>query len=272
MRVSLARITSALNEGAQLGRTKWKGPKRKSDEVELPAASDPTIRNEILLSLPHKEYNQVFRRLEFIPLPTATVLHRPCEIIKFAYFINSGLASILIVMADGKSVEVGLTGKEGFVGLPLIVALKTGPTLVNMQVQGSGYRVDAKDFVELLGVCPALRNSLQRYSQQLAMQAAQVAACNRIHEVDQRLARWLLMSQDRLGGNLIPLTQEFLAHMLGTRRASVTEAAGRLQKTGMITYRRGQVLVENRDKLEAAACECYGAMIRQSRSWQGETK
>ncbi len=206
------------------------------------------------------------------PLPTATVLHQPSEIIKFAYFINSGLASILIVMANGKSVEVGLTGKEGFVGLPLLVALRSGPTRAVMQVQGSGYRLDTKDLIELLGLCPVLKNALQRYSQQLAMQAAQVAACNRIHEVDKRLARWLLMSQDRLGGNLIPLTQEFLAHMLGTRRASVTEAAGRLQKIGLITYRRGQVVVQNRDKLEAATCECYGAMVRQLENWQGESK
>lgn len=255
-----------------MGRTKWKGQGRKSLGTELPEAADPAVRNEILLSLPHKEYNLVFRRLEFAPLPTASLLNEIFEPIKFAYFVNSGLASILVVMSDGKSVEVGITGKEGFVGVPLLVGLKSSPTRVVMQVHGSGFRVTIKDLAELLTDCPSLKNSLNRYSQQLAIQAVQVAACNRLHEVDQRLARWLLMSQDRLGGNLIPLTQEFLAHMLGTRRASVTEAAGRLQKAGLITYRRGQVTVQNRDRLEAASCECYGAMVRQLKNWQLEAK
>ncbi len=249
-----------------MGIIKWQGPGRKSSEPELRGTSDPAVKNEILLSLPHKEYNQVFRRLEFVPFPTATLLNEIFEPIKFAFFINSGLASVLIVMSDGKSVEVGLTGKEGFVGLPLLVGLKSSPTRVVMQVAGSGFRLAIKDLNELLDDCPNLKNSLNRYSQQLQFKQ------RRIHEVDQRLARWLLMSQDRLGGSLIPLTQEFLAHMLGTRRASVTEAAGRLQKGGLITYRRGQVVVQNRDKLEAATCECYNAMVRQLKNWQIETK
>jgi len=111
---------------------------------------------------------------------------------------------------------------------------------------------------------------LNRYSQVLAMQAMQVAACNRLHEVPERLARWLLMSQDRIGGDKVPLTQEFLAHMLGTRRASVTVGAGILQKAGLITYTRGAVTVVNRSELEDAACECYQALARQSQKWRSE--
>src|SRR5467141_1636663 len=119
-------------------------------------------------------------------------------------------------------------------------------------------------------MCPTLEKRLHRYSQVLAMQASQVAACNRLHEVDERLARWLLMCQDRIGSDFVPLTQEFLAHMLGTRRASVTVAAGILQKAGLITYQRGRVTVVDRSRLEGAACECYETMGRQSKKWQGD--
>jgi CRP-like cAMP-binding protein len=117
-----------------------------------------------------------------------------------------------------------------------------------------------------------LAKLLQRSAQELALQATQVAACNKLHEVEERLARWLLMCQDRIKSNVIPLTQEFLAHMLGTRRASVTVAAGILQKAGLIIYNRGKVTIKSRTQLEAAACECYGAIARQTREWQKEAK
>jgi len=117
-----------------------------------------------------------------------------------------------------------------------------------------------------------LEKSLLKYSQELALQAGQIAACNRVHEVDERLARWLLMSQDRLGGSLIPLTQEFLAHMLGTRRASVTVAAGILQKAGLISYVRGQLKIEDRKRLENASCECYATLTRQLNVWKSESE
>jgi CheY-like chemotaxis protein len=120
--------------------------------------------------------------------------------------------------------------------------------------------------------CPDMQQRLLRHSQELTMQATQVAACNRLHKVDQRLARWLVMSQDRLGGDIVPLTQQSLAHMLGTRRASVTVAAGILQRAGLIAYNRGEVRIKNRHKLEKASCECYKTMKRQSRRWQDETK
>src|SRR5207253_10548431 len=119
--------------------------------------------------------------------------------------------------------------------------------------------------------CPQLEKKLNRYSQAFALQATQVAACNRLHEVEERLARWLLMSQDRIGGNQVPLTQEFLAHMLGTRRASVTVAAGILQKAGLITYQRGHVKIVDRTQLEGAACECYEIMQQQDKKWRNES-
>lgn len=228
------------------------------------------VLNLILLGLPAREGDVVRKSLEFIDLPTPFVLHEAGETIKFAYFIESGLASVLTMMVDGKSVEVGLAGKEGFIGLPLIAGLSTSATRVIMQVSGSAYRINSKDFLKLLPTCPILAERLSRYSLDLGMQAIHVAACNRLHEVDERLARWLLMSLDRLGGDTVPLTQEFLAHMLGTRRASVTVAAGILQKAGLITYNRGHVKIDNRAQLEDASCECYAAMKKQSMRWEQE--
>jgi CRP-like cAMP-binding protein len=229
-------------------------------------------QNKILRGLPSKESRAVFAALEFVELPTRTILNETFEPIEFAYFVNSGLASVLNIMEDGKSVEVGLMGKEGFAGIPLLVGFKTSPSRVVMQIGGSAFKIRAKDFAALLSECPQLQRSLFRLSQEMAVQAAQVAACNRLHEVDERLARWLLMSQDRLEGNRVPLTQEFLAHMLGTRRASVTVAAGMLQKAGLIKYTRGEVQIENRKELENAACECYATIVRQSQVWRSEAE
>jgi CRP-like cAMP-binding protein len=228
------------------------------------------VENEILLGLSVKERGLVFSHLTFVELRTHTVLHEPGEPIHFGYFVNKGLASVLTVLLDGKSVEVGLTGKDGFVGLPLIVGFSTSPTRTVIQVDATAFRIDARNLVEVMCQCPGLMNRLQRYVQVLGMQGTQVAACNRLHEVDERLARWLLMCQDRIGSNFVPLTQELLAHMLGTRRASVTVAAGVLQKAGLITYQRGHVTVVDRPRLERAACECYEVMGRQNKKWQSE--
>lgn len=237
-----------------------------------PAGHGPVfLNNRILLSLPDAERASLLPKLQFMSLPVHTMLNEATETIEFAYFINSGLASVLNVMKDGKSVEVGLSGKEGFIGLPLIAGFNTSSTRVVMQVGGDGYKVKAKDIQAVLPLCPKLFMGLSRFSQQLGMQATQLAACNRLHEVNERLARWLLMSQDRLGGDLVPLTQEYLAHMLGTRRASVTVAAGALQKAGLITYKHGQVKIRNRGKLRQASCECYDSLTEQSAKWQNET-
>ena len=203
-------------------------------------AIDPrAIRNEILLALPSKECTAVLAELEFVEIPAYDLLNEMGETIEFCYFMNSGMTSILTIMGDGKGVEVGLTGKEGFIGLPLIVGLKTSATRALVQITGSAFRISAAKLLEALAKCPQLGKKLNRYAQELGMQATQVAACNRVHNVEERLARWLLMtSQDRVGGNIVPLTQEFLSHMLGTRRASVTVAAGILQKAGLIKYRQ----------------------------------
>jgi CRP-like cAMP-binding protein len=229
------------------------------------------IANKILLSLSRKECRQVLPKLEFVRLKLHQVLHEAGETIKSGYFVNAGLISILAVQPDGKTVEVGLIGKEGFAGLPLLVGYTSGPTRAMTQGDGSAYRCDAETLKQLTQQCPELRRQLHRFAYQLAMQSTQIAACNRLHDVVERLARWILMSQDRIRADNLPLTQDFLAHMLGTRRSSVTVAAGVLQKAGLIAYTRGSVTILNRQKLEGAACDCYGIVQQQLKTWEAET-
>ena len=230
------------------------------------------ILNTILLGLPSKESQTLLSKLEFVRLKTHQVLHEPGDTLKSGYFCNTGLVSILTVFPDGKSVEVGLVGNEGFVGVPLVAGLRSSPTRAIAQIEGTAFRVDGETLMAVLRQCPKLERKLQQFSQNLAMQATQIAACNRLHEVDERLARWLLMSADRIGSNSVPLTQEFLAQMLGTRRASVTVAAGILQRAGLIAHTRGDVEIIDRKKLEEAACECYGIMQRRTREWQADSR
>jgi CRP-like cAMP-binding protein len=240
-----------------------------------PAAADGdhrALQNAVLLSLPRKERAAVLSKSEFIVLPPRTLLAKMGQAFEFCYFLNSGVISIIHVMNDGKSVEVGLTGNEGFVGLPLIVGYSTSPTRAIVQIEARAYKIRAQDLKALLRTCPRLEEALHRYAQELAVQAIQIAACNRLHEVDERLARWLLMSQDRVGDSTFPLTQEFISHMLGTRRASVTVAAGILQKAGLITYTRGQVTIKDRPGLESAACECYQGINQQIERWHKDSR
>ena len=230
------------------------------------------INNQILLGVPSHESEILFPKLEFVRLRVHHLLHEVGDPLKSVYFCNSGMISILSVFPNGKSVEVGLVGKEGFIGLPLLVGFQTAPTRAISQLDATGFRVDAESLISILPRCPALEQSLQQYSQMFTMEITQIAACNRLHEVDERLARWLLMCADRVSSNSLPLTQEFLAQMLGTRRSSVTVGAGILQKAGMIGYNRGDVRIIDRKKLEDAACECYGLMQRQRERWRRDAK
>jgi CRP-like cAMP-binding protein len=230
------------------------------------------IHNRILLGLPTKEREMLLPKLEFMRLKVHHVLHEPGDSLKSAYFCNTGLISILTVFDDGKSVEVGLVGKEGFIGLPLVAGFRTAPTRAIAQIEASVFRVDGEALIAILRQCPNLERRLQQFSQIMAAQVTQIAACNRLHEVTERLARWLLMSAERVDSDAMPLTHEFLGQMLGTRRSSVTVAAGMLQKAGMIVHTRGDVRIVDRKKLEEAACECYETMRRQIEHWQGDSE
>lgn len=230
------------------------------------------VHNEILLQLPPEESAIVFPQLEFMRLNNHQFLHEAGGRLKSAYFCNSGIISILSVFPDSTSVEVGLVGKEGFIGLPLIAGFDTTPTRAVVQVESTMFRVEAQAVTGILEKCPKLERKLQQFAQISAAQVTQIAACNRLHDIQQRLARWLLMSADRIGTVSLPLTQELLAQMLGTRRSSVTVAAGILQKAGFIRYGRADLSIIDRKGLEGVACDCYRLMRRQVQVWQGASE
>jgi CRP-like cAMP-binding protein len=245
---------------------------RGSTSRVVKADHDKEIGNLILRSLPRAECARVFSALEFVRLKLHQVLHEPGEVIKSCYFMNDGMCSVLTVQPDGESVEVGLTGKEGFVGLPVIFGFKTSALRIITQGDGSAYRLEVSMLHSLLPQCAALERQLQRYSMILGIQSTQLAACNRLHDMEERLARWLLMSYDRIGNTTMPLTQDFLSQMLGARRSTVSVAAGVLQKAGMISYTRGNVTIVNKARLEATACDCYQIIQQQRDRWQSETR
>src|SRR6266852_3881451 len=172
----------------------------------------------------------------------------------------AGMASLVVLTSDGRSVEVAIVGKDGIVGTPLSVGLELGPQRAVMQIPGIGLRAKSSVLMDVLNSTPELQVKWNRYVLIQALQVAQIAACNRLHEIEQRLARWLLMCQDRVESDLLPVTHEFLAQMLGTGRPSVSLAAGILQKAGIIENLRVTVKIINRKGLESAACECYKAI------------
>jgi CRP-like cAMP-binding protein len=230
------------------------------------------VQNEILLSLPSEESGVIFSKLEFLRLKPHHLLHEVGDSLKSAYFCNTGIVSILNVFSDGEFVEVGLVGQEGFVGLPLIAGFPSAASRAVVQVESTVFRIEASALITLMERCPTLKRKLDQFSQMATVQVTQIAACNRLHGVDQRLGRWLLMCADRVGPTRLPLTQELLAQMLGTRRSSVTVAAGALQKAGLIRYSRGNLDILDRRKLEDSACECYRLMQRQITYWQESSR
>jgi CRP-like cAMP-binding protein len=220
------------------------------------------MRNKLLLAITDLDFAAIRPHLKFLKLPLHFAMHEPNEKVRFAYFVNRGLASTVVVTRDGRNVEAGVAGCEGFTGAPLLAGLSRSPLREQMQIAGEGFRVDGRAFQAVLSKRDGLRTSLTRYAVIHGMQVAQTAACNRLHEVSQRLARWLLIAQDRLDSAILPITHEFLATMLGSDRPSVSVALERLQEKGVVSSRRGVLKVLNRKLLEKAACECYQA-IRQ---------
>jgi CRP-like cAMP-binding protein len=195
--------------------------------------------------------------LEPITLARGDVLYYPQDPVSHVYFPNSGTVSVVATFADGGSVEVGVVGNEGVFGINVVLGSVTTPHEAMVQLPGDGMRASSEALRREFKQGGQLQDLLLRYTQAFIVQISQTAACNKVHPLDGRLARWLLMICDRAPGQDLELTHEFIAVMLGTRRAGVTEAAGRLQDEGLIRYRRGHVTVLDRQGLEATSCECY---------------
>ncbi|MGH8642841.1 MAG: Crp/Fnr family transcriptional regulator [Burkholderiales bacterium] len=219
--------------------------------ASIPAA------NSLLAALPARQYRRLLANLEPVALTFGEVLYDPGQPIRHVYFPSDSLVSLLTLVDGRLALEVGLVGREGMVGIPL--ALGVGVTSVRALVQGAGtaLRMESARFRRELPRCASLRRELHRYAHVLMAQITQTAACNRFHVVKARLARWLLMTRDRVRSDQFRLTQEFLAHMLGVRRVGVTDAAGALQERELISYRRGHIRILDGIGLQAAACRCY---------------
>jgi CRP-like cAMP-binding protein len=239
---------------------------RKGREVKQSGERTNTegkpVGSLILLSIPDSDYSSLRPHLEYVSLPNHLVLHQAGGKLEFAYFPNRGLISLVVVMKDGKTAEAGIVGNEGFTGTLAAVGLSRSTLQTVVQITGDGFRVEVGALQNTLGSAPHLQLMLSRYVAIRGMQVAQTAACNRLHDIGQRLARWLLMTQDRVDSGSLPITHDFLATMLGTDRPTLSLAAGALQKRKLIEYTRGAVEIVNRKKLENSACECYG-VIRQ---------
>ncbi|NEQ20753.1 MAG: Crp/Fnr family transcriptional regulator [Microcoleus sp. SIO2G3] len=217
----------------------------------------PKIVNRLLAALPSAEYQRLVPHLEYVPLPLKQVLYKRGESIQYVYFPNQAIVSLIASPEEDSNVEVGLVGNEGMVGIPAALGDNIATTTAMVQREDSGMRMEASLLKTEFQQGGSLQSLLLRYTQALYAQTSQTAACNRLHQLDERLARWLLLVCDRVESNELRLTQEFISQMLAVRRAGVTEAANRLQQAGLICYNRGRISILNRQDLEATSCSCY---------------
>ena len=219
--------------------------------------------NRLLAAVPSSEFAQLEPHLERVELRLKDLLQEPNERITHLHFPRSGVISAVKEFLDGDIIEVATIGNEGVAGNSVVLDVHFSANRVLVQVPGEALRIETSALLDALDGCPTLRRILLRYSQALFHQVAQTAACNRAHTVDERCARWLLMTHDRVLSDSFILTQEFLSQMLGVHRPTVSLAARMLQKAGIITYVRGQVTVLDRKALEEASCECYRSIVEQ---------
>jgi CRP-like cAMP-binding protein len=230
---------------------------RQTIAARIAAVARAGTPNRILAALPDKDYERMLGRLEPVELSYGQVLFQPGEKIDFVYFPGDCPVSLLTVVDGNRSLEVGLVGREGMIGTALVLGSTTSSVRALVQGTGTALRMKAADFLKALRRSPDLQRTLFHFIDLMMMQLAQNAACNRFHLVEQRLARWLLMTRERLPSNSFYLTHDFLADMLGTRRESVTGAANALKRRRLITYNRGRITILNQRGLEAAACVCF---------------
>jgi len=226
----------------------------------MPDTNRVAIANKLLAAMPRKDYQRLLSGCEQVTLKFGEVLYAPGDSIRYVYFPNDSLVSLL-TLADGHlALEVGMVGREGMVGTPISLGIDISPVRALVQGGGTALRMTSARFRKELRLCPPLQRVLYRYIHVLMAQVTQTAACNRFHLVEQRLARWLLMTLDRVSESHFRLTQEFLSHMLGVRRVGVTKAASALQRRKLIRYSRGSITILDRAGLEAYSCGCYRAV------------
>ena len=232
---------------------------RKSEQQSgaLSSDSQTALRNRLLLSISPSELRGLRQQLEPHRFRQHEILHEPSERLRFAYFPNDGLISLVVSTEDGGTVEVGMVGREGFAGLAGAVGLRRTLLRQIVQMPGEGYRMKIECLEELVKSSRHFQTAICRYAVLMGLHVAQTAACNRLHDAGQRLTRWLLMARDRADLNALPITHDFLSTILGTDRPSVSLAAKILQRNGLIEYKRGRIVILNERKLEAVSCECY---------------
>jgi CRP-like cAMP-binding protein len=226
------------------------------NESGLASGTHDATENRLLRALPARDYRRLAPDLEPVTFSVKQVLYEPNATITHAYFPTSGMASLVHAMDNG-TVEVGTIGKEGMVGTPILLKAKSQPTQTFIQVAGTGHRITVEALQRVLRESPGAERLFFHYLQLVFDQLAQWVACNRLHTLEARCARWLLMTHDRVEGDDFMLTQEFLSYMLGVHRPAVSLAAGALSHAGLIRYRRGNIAIIDRVGLEAASCECY---------------
>ena len=218
-------------------------------------------QNHLLAALPAAEFDRLVPELELVPMPLGEALYESGEQLQHVYFPTTSIVSLLYVMENGASAEIAIVGNEGILGIALFMGGETTPNRAIVQSAGHGYRLEAQHLKREFRRAGPVMDLFLRYTQALITQMAQTAACNRHHSIEQQLCRWLLLSLDRLETFELTMTQELIANMLGVRREGVTEAAGKLQRAGIIRYSRGRITVLDRDRLEQNVCECY-AVVR----------
>jgi CRP-like cAMP-binding protein len=229
----------------------------------LPAFHQPQ-QNRLLATLVPETRRRIYPQLQLVPMSLGKVLYEPDLVLPYAYFPIDCVVSMLYKFADGTSAEISVVGNEGLIGVSLFMGGETTPSRALVQSAGHAYRMSGDSLKEEFRSNGQMQILILRYTQALITQMSQTAVCNRHHSLDQQLCRWLLLSLDRLPGNVLTMTQELIANMLGVRREGVNEVAGELQALGVISYNRGKIVVLDRPKLEALSCECYAVVKRET--------
>jgi CRP-like cAMP-binding protein len=229
----------------------------------MPGTTFPQ-QNHILAALPAAERERIFPHLKLVALPLGAVLYEAGDTLRHIYFPTDSIVSLLYVLENGSSAEICVVGNDGVIGVALFMGGETTTSRAIVQSAGSAYRLSGRRLKQEFDRQGETMHILLRYTQALITQMAQTAVCNRHHTVDQQLARWLLLSLDRLQDNKLTMTQELIADMLGVRREGVTDSAGKLQKLGVITYSRGVIQVLDRPRLESLSCECYSVVKKET--------